>query len=177
MGVRDWLRKTFFGGQPSIEMVPFLDVENRRVIQIPASELRAGAIQIRLQGSEQVVWAIADQLQAGNVKHSEFDEETRDLIRQIQKAFAEQRPLSLEEWEDGFRRDANPNREIALWTHAANVFVAFTAGEPSGDRRRDVYRCIVACLTTGPDEVWKVLRPEALSRKDAEQVVHRFFSK
>ncbi len=177
MGLFEWLRKTFFGGRRSIEMVPFLDVENKRVIQIPASELRAGAIQVHLQGTDQIVWAIADQLKASDVRHPEFDEGIRDYIRQIQTAFAEHRPLSLEEWEEGFRRDANPNQEIALWLHAADVLVAFTADEPSSDRRRDAYLCIVACLTTGPDDVWKVLRTEVLDRGEAEQVVSRFFGK
>jgi hypothetical protein len=43
-------------------MVPFLDVEGRRVVRIPASELRPGAIQVRLQGSDEVVWALPEQL-------------------------------------------------------------------------------------------------------------------
>jgi hypothetical protein len=30
-------------------------------------------------------------------------------------------------------------------------------------------------MTTGPDAVWQVLRPEVLSRAEAEQVVNRFF--
>jgi hypothetical protein len=35
----------------------------------------------------------------------------------------------------------------------------------------------VACLTTGPDTVWHVLRPAVLSRAEAEQVVRRFYGK
>ena len=110
-------------------------------------------------------------------KHPEFDEGIRQYIRQIQAAFAEHRPLSFEEWEEGFRRDTNPEREIAIWSHAADVYTAFVAHEPVAERRRDVYRCIVTCMTTGPDAVWKVLRPEVLSRAEAEQVVKRFFGK
>ena len=101
----------------------------------------------------------------------EFDKEIADYTE------AEHRPLSFKEWEDGFRRDANPEQQIALWSHAADVYTTFTANEPSADRRRDVYRCIVACLTTGPDSVWRVLRPDVLGRAEAEQVVDRFFGK
>jgi hypothetical protein len=49
-------------------------------------------------------------------------------VRQIQAAFAEHRQLTFEEWEEGFRRDANPEREIAIWSHAADVYITF-AGE------------------------------------------------
>ncbi len=55
MGFGDWLRKTFGSQQPSQEMVPFFEVENKRVVRIPVSELRPGAIQVRLQGSNEVV--------------------------------------------------------------------------------------------------------------------------
>lgn len=179
MGIGDWLRKKFGGRPPAPEMVPFLDVEAGRVVRIPAAELRPGAIQVRLQGTEEVVWALPEQLQLhqGEVKHPEFEEGIRDYIRQIQAAFAEHRPLSFEEWEDGFRRDANPEQEIALWSHAADVYTAFATNEQSADRRQDTYRCIVTCMTTGPDDVWHVLRPQVLSRAEAEQVVNRFFGK
>jgi hypothetical protein len=175
MGLGDWLKRRFGGG--STQMVPFYDVANRRVVQIPASELRPGTVQGKVQGIEGLVWLLPDQLQQGAIKHPEFDEGIRDFIRQIQAAFAEQRPLLFEEWEDGFRRDASPEREIAIWSHAADVYTAFTRTEPSAERRRDVYRCIVACLTLGPDVVWHVLRPEVLSRPEAARVVDRFFGK
>src|SRR5438477_2186522 len=166
MGLGDWLKRRFGHGRSSGEMVPFFDVESGRVVQIPATELRPGAVQARVQGIEGLVWLLPDQLKPGEVKHPPFDEDVRAYIRQIQAAFAEHRPLSFEEWEDGFRRDAEPAREIALWSHAADVYTAFAGTEPSPERRKDVYRCIVACLTTGPDTVWHVLRPAVLSRAE-----------
>jgi hypothetical protein len=177
MGLGDWLRKTLGGRKPSPEIVPFLDADAGRVVRIPASELRPGAIQVRLEPSGEVVWALPEQLHKGEVKHPEFDEGIREYIRRIQAAFAEHRPLSFEEWEDGFRRDANAAQEIAIWSHAADIYSAFAGTEPDANRRKDVYRCIVACMTTGPDAVWQVLRPHMLNRAEAEQVVNRFFGK
>jgi hypothetical protein len=158
-------------------MVPFFDVESGRLVRIPAAELRPGAVQARVQGIEGVVWLLPDKLQAGEIKHPPFEEDVRAYIRQIQEAFAEHRPLSFDEWEDGFRRDGHPEREIAFWSHAADIYMTFAASESSPERRRDIYQCIVTCLNTGPDAVWHVLRPEVLSRAEAEQVVNRFFGK
>jgi hypothetical protein len=177
MGFSAWIKRLFGRGNRSTNLVPFYDVETGRVVQIPASELRPGTVQVRVQGIAGVVWVLPHQLKQGEIKHPEFEEGVREYIRQIQAAFAEHRPLSFEEWEEGFRRDANPAREIALWSHAADVYTAFVGTEPSAERRRDVYRCIIACLTTGPDSVWQVLKPEVLSRPEAEQVVNRFFGK
>lgn len=84
-------------------------------------------------------------------------------------------PLSFDEWEEGFRGDTTPQREIALWSHAADIYIAFALSEQSAERRKDIYRCIVACLTTGRDTVWLVVRTQALSHAEAEQVVNRFF--
>jgi hypothetical protein len=158
-------------------LVPYLDTEAGRVVRIPESELRPGVVQARLQGTDELVWVLPEALRPSEVQHGEFAEGIRDYIREIQAAFAEHRPLSFEEWEIGFRRDTNPEREIALWLHAAGVYGEFACDEPAADRRLDIYRCVMTCLCTSPDGVWQVLRPEALSRAEAERVVNRFFPK
>ena len=176
MGFRDLLKR-LFGKAESADTVPFYDFGTKAVVQIPRRELGPGAIQIQIEGIDGLVWVLPDQIQMGPIRHPPFDEGIRDYLRQIQSAFAEHRNLSLDEWEDGFRRDANPEREIALWSHAADIYVEFTSAEDSYDRRVDVYRCIVACLTTSPDSVWNVLEPERLTRDEAQRVVDRFYGK
>jgi hypothetical protein len=131
--------------------------------------------QVRLAGQEELVWVLPSDLQAGEVRHPPFSEDMRKHIREIKSAFAEHHPLTMEEWEDGFRRDANPQAQIALWSHAADVYRAFVSPDSSAERREDVFRVIVACLTTSPDAVWRVLKPAVLTRSEAEQVVQRFF--
>ena len=175
MGLGNWLRERFGRGHQSRDVVTFLDADGGRLVRIPASELRPGAIQVRLQGRGDAVWAMPDQFRPGEIQHPEFDEGMRSYIRQIQAAFAEHRSLTFEEWEVGFRRDGSPERELAIWSHAADIYTSTTAGDSRADRRRDVYRLLVACMTTGPADVWRVLRPEVLSRAEAEQLVNRFF--
>lgn len=160
-----------------LEMVPFFDFETGRVVQIPAAELRPGAVQARVQGIEGIVWILANQIKPGAFQLEEFDDEVRELIREIQTAFAEHRPLSLEEWEEGFRRDANAEQEIALWPHAANVYSDFAVYEPEPSRRDETYRCVIACLISGPEALWHVFKPELLGRAKAEEIVARFFGK
>jgi hypothetical protein len=176
VGFRDWLNR-LFAKPESQDTVPFYDFDVGSIVRIPRRELRPGTIEVQIQGMDGLVWVMPDQLQHGPIKHEPFDEEIREYLRQIQTSFAEHRDLTIDEWEDGFRRDANPKREIALWSHAADIYVQFTADDPSADRRRDVYRCIVACMTSSPDSVWSVLKPQALDRSEAERVVNRFYGK
>ena len=106
MSLIDWFRG-WFGRKPA-EMVPFFDVQSRKVVRIPAAELRPGVVQVRLAGQEELVWVMPSDLQAGEVRHPPFSEDMRKHIREIKSAFAEHHPLTMDEWEDGFRRDANP---------------------------------------------------------------------
>jgi hypothetical protein len=57
------------------------------------------------------------------------------------------------------------------------VYKAFADGDSSANRRRDVFRCIVTCMNASPEAVWRVLKVEALSRTEAEEVVGRFYGK
>ena len=178
MGLAHWLSKAFHRRRPSEKMVPFFDPGANRVIQIPASELKPGAILVQQRGTNERVWMMAEELRPGPIRYPEFDEEVRAYIREIQAAFAEPRHLSFEEWEDGFRRDLEPAPEIALWLHAAEVYRVFTHHEPSAERRHDVFRCLMSSMgACSPEAVWYVYRPDALTRHEAEQVVRRYFDK
>ena len=174
MGLFDWLRNLL---QPprQRDTVPFFDVESGLVVQIPRSELSSNVIQVQLEGMDELVWVLPDELRPSAIRHGPFDEPTRDYIRAIQTAFAEHRDLTLEEWEDRFRRDATPEREIALWLYASEIYSVFATEEPSPEKRRDIYRCIVGCMVTGPDSVWEILQLNVLDSHEAKRIVDRFY--
>lgn len=175
MGIFSRIKSLFARTLPPDGLVPFYDVPSRRVIQIPPTELRPGCVQARVEGVEGIVWILPEQLQEAPIRHPPFDEKMRSYIRDIQEAFAEHRDLSVEEWEEGFRRDGNPAREIAGFSYAADVYRLFTKEEPDATRRTDVYRLLIACMTTSPDSVWHVVNLNALTRPEAERIVRRFY--
>src|SRR5689334_3480945 len=162
-------------GRKPQETVPFLDTATGKVVQIPAAELRPGAVQAKVRGIDGLVWVMADEVKPGEVRHPPFSEEILAYVRRIREVFAEHRPLTVDEWQDGFRRDLRPSNEIALWLHAADVYEEFAANEPSPRRREDVYATIVACLNASPDGVWHVLELTALSRPEAQRIIDRYY--
>jgi hypothetical protein len=175
MGIFSRIKSLFAGPSSPDGFVPFYDVPSRRVIHIPPTELRPGCVQARVEGVEGIVWILPDQLQESPIRHPPFDEEMRSHIRDIQAAFAEHRELSVEQWEEGFRRDGNPAREIAGFSYAADVYRLFTKEEQDATRRADVYRLLIACMTTSPESVWHVVKLNALTRPEAERIVRRFY--
>jgi hypothetical protein len=177
MGLADWIKKWFWGRRSAAEFVPFLDVSGR-VIQIPSSAVGPGMIPVRLQGSEETVWAMTEHPTASSeLRHPPFDEQVRSYIRNIHETFAEHRPLSFDEWEIGFRQDANAWQEIALWSHAAEVYRVFGEKDLSPERRKEVYRVIVSCLAATPDTIWKILELKVLNHRETKRIVRRVYGK
>ena len=176
MGIMSWLRQKLIQSKRA-ETVPFYDFTSGSIVQIPRIELAANAVQVKMEGVKTLVWVLPEQLNPGDVKHAPFSEPIRDRIKKIQNAFSEHYPLSFEEWEDGFRRDTSPAKEIALWLYAADVYMQFAADERSADRRDDIYRCIITCMTASADSVWDIYRPHALEQTEARQVIQTFYKK
>src|SRR5690348_902347 len=108
-------------------MVRYFDAETRQVVSIPAAELAPGMIRARIEGIDEPVWVDPAQLQAGPVCHASLSPGQVAAVRAIQQALAEVYPRSLGEWEEGFKRDRHPDRELAVWLRIAGVFRRFAA--------------------------------------------------
>jgi hypothetical protein len=59
-------------------------------------------------------------------RHAPLSPDVRSRLEEIRAALSEVHSLPLDAWEDGFRRDAHPEREIALWLHTARAYERLT---------------------------------------------------
>jgi hypothetical protein len=159
-----------------MQQIRYYDVDSRQVVMIPSSELSAGAVCTTVDGIEGEVWTMPVSLHESTFKHPPFNETVRNYLEQIRTAFAEHYPLTLEEWEDGFRRDENASQQIAVWLYAAEIYKAFVSSEPSANRRGDIYRCIVSCMMAGRDSIWEIYQPHSIRLAEAEEIVSRFYT-
>lgn len=151
------------------------DVPTGRVVPIPARELPPGAVRATVAGVGGPVRLPPVRVTAGAIRHAELDDATRAAIRAIHATFAEHDFPAFDAWEEGFRRDADPAAEVALWRRAAEVYREFAAGEAAADRRRAVFRCLVACLASSAETVGPLLEPGPLTRAELGRIAGRFF--
>lgn len=163
--------------EKSSETVPYYDIKTKKIVQIPASELAPGLVQVRFQGSDQVVWADLEQLKLSPIRHPPFDEKITKAIEEIEKIFREVHPLSVVEWANGFRRDLDPVKEIVIWLYAGKVYTFFAEKEPSGDRRKEIFAIIVNCMNTSYDSIRHVLPPLSMNAEEVQKVVDKFYRK
>lgn len=158
-------------------VVPVLDPETGAVSSMPPRELAPGMIEAQFLEADRRAWVEALQLEPGELRHPPFDDDRRRRIRSIRSALTEVYPLTLEQWEDGFRRDANPDREIGVWQRIARIYERATAFRNwSPGQKLDIFRVIVACSNGPSESVPYTVSLESLSRADAEAVIDLYLA-
>jgi hypothetical protein len=146
------------------------------ITRILARELAPGMVRARLTGIEGEVWIAGSQVRQSGYRHGPFDEGVRDVLRQFEALFCDVYPMTAAEWEDGFRRDLHPDREMAPWLRRAEVFVHFMAGRDlSFDQRQDIFQAILTAVSNGKEAVLLTSNPVTLSKRRVREIVDYLF--
>jgi hypothetical protein len=87
----------------------------------------------------------ANDLTLSPVVHDTLSPDQIERITKIQAAFSEVNPSTLEETVTNFKRDRNPDSEIAIWLAMANAYEKFTAKNTSIDinKKKEAYGLIL----------------------------------
>ena len=162
--------------KPKPDLVPYHDFSTGKMTLIPKAELSPGAVLVQIQGQPHPVYIDSVQLQPNTHQHPPFEGEIKEAIMSLVIDLAEVRPLSFEEWEDGFRRDQTPDKEIAGWVHLAAILKTMT-GQFSLDlpERKECYRVLVACYTGERTTVRERSDPRLLTEAQFDLAVRYFF--
>ncbi len=169
---------------PHVESVPgkvgYLSPTSTEPVWIPESELTGDIVQVHMIGVGEV-WVYRSDLEDSRILHPPFSPETRERIDKIRRALAEVRPLTLEQWEDGFRRDMHTDWEISLMEHIARCYEHFTRHRRlKFPHKRDIYNVILATVNNGKKYVRWTVKAPTLSRRRIEKIanyVQRTFPK
>ena len=159
-----------------VERVRVYDPDTATESSIPAAELAPGMIRITVQGREGEFWADASRFKPSGYKHPPFNEQVEDILRDIMAKLWEVHPLSLEQWEDGFRRDTNAEREIAIWGYMAHVYSQVTRNRTlSPEHKKKLFEIILSCANNPREHILTVVDLGPVTRQEAEGVIAAFF--
>jgi len=160
-----------------MKFVKILDHNTDKITEIPEMELAPGMIQVQLQEAGEVVWADPSAFkQNQEYLHPPFDDETKAVIAKIQSAVEEVFPMSVERWEDGFRRDEHPEREIVIWLRAAMLYQDMLENRDfSLDERKDIFRVFTVCMNSSQEQVREVLDIKCISKELAEEIIENYY--
>ncbi len=172
--MRRLFRRLF--GKPQNDLVPFYDFATRTTIRIPKAELSPGAVLIQIEGDLEPVYADSAELRGGGLRHDSLSDGAIDAIQEFMVEFADVCPKSFGEWEDGFRRDQTPDREVAGWLHLSRILRVMTdryGYTPS--QRAECFWILVACFTGARDTVRERSDPKLLPAEQIEETVSFFY--
>ena len=116
--------------------------ETQIIIAITVVLIGAAAIILWYRASRQSPYEAAKEsmaYQVGPIRHPELPAALIERIRRLEETFVEIYPVTHEEWLDGFKRDANPEREIAIWEYMASAYTQFlSTGNFDTDTRKEM---------------------------------------
>ncbi len=117
---------------------------------------------------------VAD-LKPNEIQHEQLSEEQLRRIRKLQETFAEVDKSSLEKWIDNFKRDANPDSEIAIWERVANAYRNYCSQRQlTLEAKGDVFQALVLRSMTSDEEAVKTLKLKVLSSDEARKIMREY---
>jgi hypothetical protein len=157
--------------------VPSYDFRTRTVSYLKRDALKPGMIQAKIHNLEGLYWVDPAQMKREKYQHPALDEPVRSALRELSGILREVHPLSLEQWEDRFRREPDPAREVETWRRIATAY-AREAASPALNaiQRNDVFQVLVACANRERAHALDGVALTGLARTTAAQIVERWFA-
>ncbi len=117
---------------------------------------------------------IAD-LKTPPIQHEQLSDGQLRRIKKLHETFAEVDKSSLETWIDNFKRDLNPDREIAVWERMAKAYKNYTSQkELSPEAKTEVFKTLLMCSMSSDEEDIKSLDLKVLSQEEAKAICKSF---
>jgi len=114
----------------------------------------------------------ANDLTLSPVIHDTLNSNQIEKITEIQRVFSEVNPSSLEETITDFKRDRNPDNEIAIWLAMANAYEKFTSKNPSIDidKKKEAYELILIRSMENEENAKAKANLKLLSAKEISEI-------
>ena len=98
-----------------------------------------------------------DELIEGPIRHETLPCELVESIRVIHQILGRWLPDTLEEFETGFKRDAHPDVEVAMWSRISLAWIAYHVQylgcKPLPDPEEEKLLASLIAISTGVDDV------------------------
>lgn len=116
----------------------------------------------------------SEQLSLGPIRHDSLTEKQVARITRIQRVFAEVYPASLEQTINDFKRDAHPDREIAVWESMATAYEQYLHNQPNPlglPRKKEAFALLLSRSMMPENEAIRNANLKLLTAADAKQIM------
>jgi hypothetical protein len=157
------------------DQVTIYDLTTRTFTSIPQSELASGMVRGQVVGHEGVVWMEAEQLKISDYRHPPFTGDRKLEVLTLVYAFPGVYEQTYAFWEDGFRRDLNPDREIAVWKHIAAVYGKH-AREHALAYRQELFSLVLACSSADAERIGLIFQCTVIPDEDYREITEDYYT-
>ena len=138
---------------------------------------KKGLIRVKVEGEKNISWVDPNDLKGSEYHHPPFGKQRMAVLKEIKKLLNEVYPMSLAGWEDGFRRDMHPEREMFIWLSVArcysNVAKEFANNE---NIKKEIFNVLGACMINGEEYAKNNLEINLLTKEQAEFIIKEYFN-
>jgi hypothetical protein len=114
-------------------------------------------------------------LAPGPIRHEALTPDQMRRIAVLQKTFGDVDPTPIEKWVDDFKRDRDPDREIAIYEAMAQAYTGYcTRHAVTTEARIEVYQLVLARSGAPDDVVLREVPIKVLRREQAEEVLRGY---
>jgi hypothetical protein len=98
-----------------------------------------------------------------------------ERIHKLRGALAEVERSPIEKWVDNFKRDADPDRELAVWEKIADGYTRYCSKRPlSIEAKEDVFQLLLLRSMASEQEVVNRIKLKILTVDEAKETLKEF---
>lgn len=129
----------------------------------------------KAESAGEVRWIDPKDIQPRPIQRDSLSDEQLARVRALQSIFVEVDGQSVDQWVDNFKRDLNPDRELAIWEKMAGAYTSYcTKRDLPVESKKEVYKVVLLRSMASEDDVLKRLELKILSKDDAVEITKGF---
>lgn len=136
----------------------------------------SGTVVVEDEQTHETKWIDPSKLQPGPIQRDSLSTEQMNRIASLQKVFVEVDGQTIEQWADSFKRDLNPDDELAIWERMASSYSKYCDKHPqlTLDAKKEVYKVVILRSMASADDVLKRIELTILTEQDARELMSGF---
>jgi hypothetical protein len=144
---------------------------------ILSSLLTFFGISRRNKGQEPKDAQLADlaPLKPGPARHQGLSPNQMERIYKLRDTLADVEHSPIEKWVENFKRDANPDKELAIWERIADSYTRYCSKRPlSVEAKEDVFQLLLLRSMASEQEVLNHIKLKTLTVGEAKETLKEF---
>lgn len=124
--------------------------------------------------NNEIVNLDSDQIKIGEIVHDTLSADNLIKIKHIQSTFQEVYPSTLEETINNFKRDQNPDNEIAIWLDMSSAYKKYLMSKNDKldlPRKREVFKLLLSRSMMPSNEAILNAELKILDENEANKVL------